>query len=57
MNCGMAVAMRGGGLIAPAILDAGGMDADGIMDAMRDLVAPARAGCLRNSEVTRGTRR
>jgi pyruvate dehydrogenase E2 component (dihydrolipoamide acetyltransferase) len=55
VNCGMAVAMRGGGLIAPAILDAGQMDADAIMDAMRDLVARTRAGRLRNSEVTRGT--
>jgi pyruvate dehydrogenase E2 component (dihydrolipoamide acetyltransferase) len=51
----MAVAMRGGGLIAPAILDAGQMDANAIMDAMRDLVARTRAGRLRNSEVTRGT--
>jgi pyruvate dehydrogenase E2 component (dihydrolipoamide acetyltransferase) len=55
VNCGMAVAMRGGGLIAPAILDAGQMDANAIMDAMRDLVARTRAGRLRNSEVTRGT--
>jgi pyruvate dehydrogenase E2 component (dihydrolipoamide acetyltransferase) len=55
VNCGMAVAMRGGGLIAPAILDAGQMDANAIMDAMRDLVSRTRAGRLRNSEVTRGT--
>jgi pyruvate dehydrogenase E2 component (dihydrolipoamide acetyltransferase) len=47
--------MRGGGLIAPAILGADAMDADAIMDAMRDLVARARAGRLRNSEITRGT--
>ncbi|MCU0853628.1 MAG: 2-oxo acid dehydrogenase subunit E2 [Rhodobacteraceae bacterium] len=55
VNCGIAVAMRGGGLIAPAILGADAMDADAIMDAMRDLVARARAGRLRNSEITRGT--
>jgi pyruvate dehydrogenase E2 component (dihydrolipoamide acetyltransferase) len=55
VNCGIAVALRGGGLIAPAILDAGPMDADAIMDAMRDIVARTRAGRLRNSEVTRGT--
>jgi len=55
VHCGVAIAMRGGGLIAPAILDAGPMDADAIMDAMRDLVARTRAGRLRNSEITRGT--
>ena len=48
-------AMRGGGLIAPAILDAQAMDPDAIMDAMRDIVARTRTGRLRNSEITRGT--
>jgi pyruvate dehydrogenase E2 component (dihydrolipoamide acetyltransferase) len=55
IHCGIAIAMRGGGLIAPAILDAGSMDDEAIMDAMRDLVARTRSGRLRNSEVTRGT--
>ncbi|MDO9524969.1 MAG: 2-oxo acid dehydrogenase subunit E2, partial [Gemmobacter sp.] len=55
VHCGLAVAMRGGGLIAPAILDAQGMDLDAIMDAMRDMVARTRAGRLRNSEITQGT--
>jgi pyruvate dehydrogenase E2 component (dihydrolipoamide acetyltransferase) len=55
VHCGMAVAMRGGGLIAPAILDAGAKDPDAIMAAMRDMVARTRAGRLRNSEITRGT--
>jgi pyruvate dehydrogenase E2 component (dihydrolipoamide acetyltransferase) len=55
VNCGIAVAMRGGGLIAPAILDAGAMDTDAIMGAMRDIVARTRTGRLRNSEITRGT--
>lgn len=55
IHCGIAIAMRGGGLIAPAILDAGRMDAEAIMEAMRDLVARTRSGRLRNSEVTRGT--
>jgi pyruvate dehydrogenase E2 component (dihydrolipoamide acetyltransferase) len=55
VNCGIAVAMRGGGLIAPAILDAGAVDADAIMAAMRDIVARTRTGRLRNSEITRGT--
>ncbi len=55
VHCGMAIAMRGGGLIAPAILDAQGMDAAAIMAAMRDLVARTRSGRLRNSEITQGT--
>ena len=55
VHCGIAVAMRGGGLIAPAILDAGTMDIDAVMDAMRDIVARTRTGRLRNSEITQGT--
>jgi pyruvate dehydrogenase E2 component (dihydrolipoamide acetyltransferase) len=55
VHCGMAVAMRGGGLIAPAILDADAKDPDMIMEAMRDIVARTRAGRLRNSEITQGT--
>ncbi len=55
VHCGMAVAMRGGGLIAPAILEAQSKDPDEIMAAMRDLVARTRSGRLRNSEITRGT--
>lgn len=55
VHCGMAVAMRGGGLIAPAILDAGAKDPDMVMEAMRDIVARTRAGRLRNSEITQGT--
>jgi len=55
VHCGMAVAMRGGGLIAPAILDAQDKSTDEIMDVMRDIVARTRTGRLRNSEITRGT--
>ncbi len=55
VHCGLAVALRGGGLIAPAILDAQGMDLDAIMDAMRDMIARTRSGRLRNSEITQGT--
>lgn len=55
IHCGLAVAMRGGGLIAPAILDAQELDTDGIMGAMRDLVTRTRSGRLRNSEITQGT--
>lgn len=55
IHCGLAVALRGGGLIAPAILDAQGMDLDAIMQAMRDMIARTRTGRLRNSEITQGT--
>jgi pyruvate dehydrogenase E2 component (dihydrolipoamide acetyltransferase) len=55
VHCGLAVAMRGGGLIAPAILDAQAMSLDAIMEAMRDIVARTRTGRLRNSEITKGT--
>jgi len=55
VHCGLAIAMRGGGLIAPAILEAQALDTDAIMAAMRDLVARTRSGRLRNSEITQGT--
>jgi pyruvate dehydrogenase E2 component (dihydrolipoamide acetyltransferase) len=55
IHCGIAIAMRGGGLIAPAILNAETLSTDAIMAAMRDLVARTRAGRLRNSEFTQGT--
>ncbi|MFN4131399.1 MAG: 2-oxo acid dehydrogenase subunit E2 [Paracoccaceae bacterium] len=59
VNRGLAVAMRGGGLISPAILDAQGMDLDAIMEAMRDMIARThartRTGRLRNSEIAQGT--
>ena len=55
VHCGLAVAMRGGGLIAPAIMNAQDMDIDSIMAAMRDTITRTRTGRLRNSEITEGT--
>ena len=55
IHCGLAVALRGGGLIAPAMLNTQDMDLDAIMTAMRDMVARTRTGRLRNSEITQGT--
>ena len=55
VHAGVAVALRGGGLIAPAIRDAEARDLDDLMAAMRDLVARARAGRLRSSEMAEGT--
>jgi len=55
VNAGVAVALRGGGLVAPAVPAADGMTLPDLMAAMRDLVARARAGRLRSSEMTSGT--
>ena len=55
INVGVAVALRGGGLVAPALIGAGEMGLAQVMEGMRDLVNRARAGRLRNSEMTQGT--
>lgn len=55
VNIGVAVALRGGGLVAPAIPAAQDRSLAEAMAAMRDLVARARAGRLRSSEMTSGT--
>lgn len=55
INTGLAISLRGGGLIAPAIADAAALSLDDVMAAMRDLVARTRSGLLRNSELTGGT--
>jgi pyruvate dehydrogenase E2 component (dihydrolipoamide acetyltransferase) len=51
IHVGAAVAIRGGGLVAPAIHDTDGLELDAIMAQMRDLVARVRAGTLRSSEL------
>ncbi|CUH67541.1 Dihydrolipoyllysine-residue acetyltransferase component of pyruvate dehydrogenase complex [Thalassovita gelatinovora] len=55
VNAGVAVALRGGGLIAPALMDAAALPLDQVMAAMRDLVKRARTGRLKGSEMTDGT--
>jgi len=55
VHAGVAISLRGGGLIAPAIHDADGLGLDELMAAMRDLVARVRTGRLRSSEMTDGT--
>jgi pyruvate dehydrogenase E2 component (dihydrolipoamide acetyltransferase) len=52
IHVGWAIALRGGGLIAPAIHDADQKSPAELMVAMRDLVQRARAGGLRSSELT-----
>ncbi len=49
---GWAVALRGGGLVAPAIRDADKRSLDELMGAMRDLVQRARSYGLRSSELS-----
>ena len=48
---GTAIAIRGGGLVAPAIHDADEKTLDELMAALHDLVARTRAGRLRSSEL------
>jgi pyruvate dehydrogenase E2 component (dihydrolipoamide acetyltransferase) len=55
VNPGIAIALRGGGLVAPALMDAAPMTLEATMKGMRDLVTRARAGRLRGSEMTEGT--
>jgi len=55
VHVGWAVALRGGGLVAPAIRDADRLSPDPLMAALRDLVARARGGGLRGSELTDAT--
>jgi pyruvate dehydrogenase E2 component (dihydrolipoamide acetyltransferase) len=55
VHLGIATALRGGGLIAPALRDADALDLDAIMAALADLVPRARAGRLRSSELTDAT--
>jgi pyruvate dehydrogenase E2 component (dihydrolipoamide acetyltransferase) len=55
INVGMAVSLRAGGLIAPALLKADERSVDELMSNFRDLVQRTRAGKLLGSELTGGT--
>ena len=50
IHVGVAIALRGGGLVAPAIRDTSELTLDELMARMRDLVQRARAGRIRSSE-------
>ena len=52
IHIGWAIALRGGGLVAPAIHDADRKTLPELMLALRDLVQRARTGGLRSSELT-----
>ena len=51
----MAVALRKGGLVAPAIHDADTLALDDLMAGLRDLVSRARGGRLQRAEMTDST--
>jgi pyruvate dehydrogenase E2 component (dihydrolipoamide acetyltransferase) len=55
VHLGVAVSLRGGGLITPAIHDAADLPAAELMSRLRDLVNRARAGRVRGSELTDAT--
>jgi pyruvate dehydrogenase E2 component (dihydrolipoamide acetyltransferase) len=55
IHLGVAVHLRGGGLIAPALLDADKLSLQELMRRLQDLVGRARSGGLRSSEVTSPT--
>ena len=55
IHLGTAIAIRGGGLAAPAIRDTDRLGLDDLMAALRDLVARTRAGRLRSSELSDAT--
>ena len=55
IHVGTAIAIRGGGLVAPAIHDADKLSLDELMARLRDLVARARSGALRSSELSDAT--
>jgi pyruvate dehydrogenase E2 component (dihydrolipoamide acetyltransferase) len=51
VHLGVAVALRQGGLVAPAIHDADTLPVDVLMQKLRDLVSRARAGRLQRAEM------
>jgi pyruvate dehydrogenase E2 component (dihydrolipoamide acetyltransferase) len=55
VHLGVAVSLRQGGLIAPALLDAGAKSLTELMQGLTDLVKRARAGSLKSSEMSEPT--
>jgi len=52
VHIGVAIAIRGGGLAAPALHEADRITVDELMARMRDLVQRTRAGRIRSSEIS-----
>lgn len=55
VNIGVAISLRQGGLVAPALRNADRQSLDELMRNFRDLVKRARAGSLRSSELSDST--
>lgn len=55
VHLGVAIAVRGGGLLAPALLDVDEKPLATLMEELRDLVARARRARLRGAETTAAT--
>jgi len=55
VHVGLAVSLRGGGLVAPALRNTNRGSLSDLMARMTDLVSRARAGALRSSEMTSAT--
>lgn len=55
INIGVAIALRGGGLVAPAILDTNELSITELMAKLRDLSGRVRQGHMRGSELTGST--
>jgi pyruvate dehydrogenase E2 component (dihydrolipoamide acetyltransferase) len=55
INLGVAISLRQGGLIAPALLGADGKPLTQLMQELTDLVKRTRAGSLRSSEMSEAT--
>ncbi len=55
VHLGVAISLRGGGLMIPAILSAQQKPIEELMAALRDVITRARSGRLRSSEITEGT--
>ncbi|MBL8780076.1 MAG: 2-oxo acid dehydrogenase subunit E2 [Alphaproteobacteria bacterium] len=52
IHIGVAIAIRGGGLVAPAIHDTDKLSLDDLMERLRDLVTRVRQGRFRSSEIS-----
>ncbi len=55
IHVGVAISLRGGGLVAPALHDTDTLDLTTLMRRLRDLVVRARAGSLKSSELSAPT--
>jgi pyruvate dehydrogenase E2 component (dihydrolipoamide acetyltransferase) len=55
VHAAVAISLRDGGLVAPVLRDIAERPLDDVMSALRDLVARARRGVLRSSDVSEAT--